>query len=87
VLDQPHPSVLAHSCTWDDGCLVAVHNLGPEPRSVPLQLDEDPATARLVDLLGQEDAELDDKGRVELQLEGYDYRWLRVVREGDRRLT
>jgi len=87
VLDQPHPSVLAHSCTWDDGCLVAVHNLGPEPRSVPLQLDEDPATARLVNLLGQEDADLDDKGRVELQLEGYDYRWLRVVREGDRRLT
>jgi trehalose synthase len=87
VLDQPHASVLAHCCRWDDGCLLAVHNLGPEPLSVPLQLDEDPAASTLVDLLGDEDAELDDKARVELQLDGYGYRWLRVHRHGDRRLT
>ena len=54
---------------------------------MPLQLDEDPATARLVNLLGQEDAEIDDKGRVELQLEGYDYRWLPRGARGYRRLT
>ena len=28
VLEQPHPSVLAHACVWDDGTMVAVHNLG-----------------------------------------------------------
>ncbi len=87
VLDQPHAAVLAHSCTWDDGCLVAVHNLGPEPLSVQLRLDEDPASTTLVDLLGEDDAGLDDQGRVELQLDAYGYRWLRVHRDGDRRLT
>ena len=39
VLDQPHHDVLAHECRWDDRRLVALHNFGAEPRTVPLQLD------------------------------------------------
>ena len=38
VLEQPHASVLAHRCSLDEASLVALHNLGPEPRTVPLQL-------------------------------------------------
>jgi trehalose synthase len=79
ILDQPHASVLAHSCSWDDGRMVALHNLGPEPVAVPLKLDEE---ARLVDLLHGDSF---DPG-AEVELERYGYRWLRVVREGDRRL-
>ena len=45
------PAVLAHACVWDDGTMVAVHNLGAEPRTVPLTLEDCDSTHRLVDLL------------------------------------
>jgi glycosidase len=40
ILDQPHASVLAHRCTWQDASMVAVHNLGPEAVTVPLRLPD-----------------------------------------------
>jgi glycosidase len=84
VLEQPYAAVLAHSCTWDDGCLVAVHNLGPEPRTVPLSGFD--ASARLVDLLCDGSTAVAQDGSVEIVLEGYGFRWLRVAHAGDRRL-
>ena len=39
-----------------------------------------------MDLLQEGSTPVSDKGGVELAIEGYGYRWLRVVREGDRRL-
>jgi trehalose synthase len=87
VLDQPHPSVLAHSCTWGDACLLAVHNLSAEPLSVPLTLDGPEPGTRLVDLLVDGSTEVADDGTVTLPLEGYGFRWLRQVGPGDRRLT
>jgi trehalose synthase len=88
LLEQPHDAVLAHSVTWGDACLVALHNLSAEPVTVPLRLpDVDDDSVRLVDLLEQGVTPLDDSGRAELALEGYGHRWLRVVRPDDRRLT
>ena len=83
VLDQPYAAVLAHSCRWEDGRMIALHNLGAEPVSVPLGKLDEPDTAELVDLLGR------DRYAVgaDIDLEGYGYRWLRIVREGDRRLV
>src|SRR3954469_23124471 len=86
VLEQPHAAVLAHLCRWDDGTMVAVHNLGAEPRTVPVTLAGCDATHRLEDLLQAGSTPLSDKGAAELALEGYGYRWLRVVAEGSRRL-
>jgi trehalose synthase len=86
VLDQPHPEVLAHLCAWDDGALVAVHNLSPQPRSVPLRLEDCDSSHRLEDLLRTASTPVADDGSIELALEGYGYRWLRVVAEGSRRL-
>ena len=40
----------------------------------------------LVDLLQDGATPLSDAGRADLQLEGYGYRWLRVVVDGSRRL-
>jgi trehalose synthase len=82
VVDQPHAQVLAHSCRWDDGWMVALHNLSPDAVTVPLALglDED---QRLVDLLRRDSF---DPG-AEIDLDGYGYRWLRVVRTTDRRLV
>jgi glycosidase len=86
VLDQPATQVMAHSVTWEDNCLVALHNLSDEPITVPLRLDVEPGT-RLVDLLCDGETPLDEKGRGEVVLEAYGFRWLRVVRPDDRRLT
>ncbi|TYP84600.1 alpha-amylase family protein [Blastococcus xanthinilyticus] len=85
VLEQPHDAVLAHCCVWDDGTLVAVHNLASEPRSVPLRLP-DLGGAVLHDLLQDGACPVADDGSVEVALEGYGHRWLRAVREGSRRL-
>jgi trehalose synthase len=87
VLEQPHPEVLAHLCSWDDGALVAVHNLGAEPRTVPLTLEGCDAGHLLVDLLQHGEQPVDGDGGVELTLDGYGYRWLRVVAPDSRRLV
>ncbi|MFQ1001251.1 alpha-amylase family protein [Modestobacter sp. SSW1-42] len=86
VLGQPHPQVLASLSSWDDGALVALHNLGAEPRTVPLVLPGCGSTHRLEDLLTVGSTPIADDGSVELPLEGYGYRWLRVVAEDSRRL-
>jgi trehalose synthase len=86
ILDQPHAAVLAHRSTWDDGSLVALHNLGTERVMVPLNLAGCDETVRLVDLLEDGSCTIDASGATEVELGGYGYRWLRVVREGDRRL-
>jgi trehalose synthase len=87
VLDQPHRSVLAHRCTWGDGTLVAVHNLGPDACTVPLTLDGCDDEHRLVDLLQVGSTPLDGKGTASVALDGYGYRWLRVVGPASRRLV
>jgi trehalose synthase len=86
VLGQPFREVLAHRCTWDDGSLVALHNLSSEPRTVPVALPDLDASCTLVSLLSDDRVTVDDKGAAEVSLEGYGYRWLRIVRPGDRRL-
>ena len=86
VLDQPLDSVLAHSVSGDEGRMIALHNLSPEPAVVPIDLGGKSADTKLVDLLRDDSAVTDASGRVELALEGYGYRWLRCVREGEKRL-
>ena len=86
VIDQPHASVLAHRCTWDDASLVAVHNLSPEAVEVPLRIDGCGDDHQLMDLLQDGELRPDAKGQVDVRLDGYGYRWLRVVAPGSRRL-
>jgi trehalose synthase len=86
VLGQPHPEVLASLSTWDDGALIALHNLGAQPRTVPLTLSGCDSTHRLEDLLVSQSTAIADDGSVELTLDGYGYRWLRVVAQESRRL-
>jgi trehalose synthase len=86
VLEQPHRQVLAHRCTWDDGSMVALHNLGPEAVAVPLRITDCDAGFRLTDLLQVGTTALDHDGAATLELPGYGYRWLRVAGPGSRRL-
>lgn len=87
VLDQPHHAVLAHRCSWDGSSLVALHNLGPEPASVPLVVPGCDEGTQLIDLLVDRALTTDDHGAVEIPLEGYGFRWLRVAAPDERRLV
>jgi trehalose synthase len=88
VLDQPHRHVLAHECVWDDRRIIAVHNLKPDSCTVPLTLEDCDSSHYLLDLLrDSEGTEIDDRGRVELTLEGYGYRWLRLTSRDSRRFA
>ncbi|RLQ84675.1 alpha-amylase family protein [Mycetocola zhadangensis] len=86
VLDQPHSSVLAHSVSAAEGRMVALHNFGQNPVSVALTIPRTDATTRLVDLLNGGEVELSESGKADVELDGYGYRWLRVIEQGSRRL-
>jgi trehalose synthase len=62
---------LVHRCDWDGTTIVAAHNLGDEPITVPLPEDE--GWSELVDLLGDDNSPPGG----EITLEPYGYRWLR----------
>ncbi|MDI2099605.1 alpha-amylase family protein [Ruicaihuangia caeni] len=83
VIEQPNPAVLAHRCDLDGSSVIAVHNFAAEPAVVTLELDGDPeAELEISDLL-ERDGLTPAEGRLELALEGYGYKWLRVRREGE----
>jgi glycosidase len=86
VLEQPHAAVLASHTTWDDASIVTLHNSAAGPVTVPLTLEGLEPGTTLVDLLTAGSAEPDQRGRVELDLGAYGYRWLRVTPPGSRRL-
>ncbi len=84
VLSTNVPAVLAHRCDWEGRRVVAVHNLGEEPAVVRVQLGDDiPSDTRLHDLLA-ETAELRevDGDVLDLKLEGFGFRWLRLHSPG-----
>ena len=85
ICKQPNPAVLAHVCREESGwAMVALHNFGADSGIVPIQLEDLPEGCILVDLLdGLSEHKLDAKGRTELGLEAYGYRWLRLRRPED----
>ncbi|MGK2948076.1 MAG: alpha-amylase family protein [Acidimicrobiales bacterium] len=87
ILEQPHAAVLAHRVTHDDDSTVALHNLSAEACVVPVELPDEAGGTRLVDQLCDGTTALDDKGRAEIELEGYGFRWLRVMAPDARRLS
>jgi trehalose synthase len=86
VLDHPIPAVLALRSTWDDASMITLHNVAPEPVTVPIKLGDLDAGTRLVDLLAPGECVVGDDGAAHVELDGYGYRWLRVSAPGSRRL-
>ena len=61
-----------------------MHNFGADSCLVPVQLENLPPGSLLVDLFdGLAEHTLDAHGGIELSVEGYGYRWLRVRRPQD----
>jgi trehalose synthase len=73
-------SVLAHRCDWEGRTVVAAHNLGEQPCVVRLQLGDVPEDGKLDDLLDERGAfqNIED-GSLELKMDGYGFRWLRIT--------
>lgn len=86
VIDQPVAALLVHSLQSDLGRTIAVHNFAESPATTAFRLEDEPAGTALVDLLAAQRLPLGDDGRVELEVPGYGYRWLRVSRPGDGRI-
>jgi trehalose synthase len=80
ALDTGEASVFAHRSDWDGGTVLALHNLGEEPRSIGFALHDADEVDALVDLFETGELRPDANGRVEVDLDGYGYRWLRLSR-------
>jgi len=78
ILDSNHASVFAHRCEWQGNVVIAIHNLSPDPCDVTLTLKDD-VDHGLVDLFKNQPEEAISTPTHDFQLEGYDYRWLRVT--------
>ncbi len=87
IFDQEDRALLVHGVRADTGRMLAVHNLGPEATTARLAVRDEPEGAVLSDLLQSNELELPGNGRVELDVEAYGSRWLRVLRPGDHRLS
>ena len=77
--------MLALRCRHEENSVITLHNFSPDGVTVAFSLDEEPGTV-LVDVFTGEECRLDDKGRIEVVLDGYGYRWYRVHGPDDRRL-
>lgn len=87
ILKQPLRSVLAHSIWGAEGRLIALHNFSGEPATVTITIDGLTEAHQFVDLLIDGSVTTpSDSGEVSFSLDGYGYRWLRVLGAMDKRL-
>jgi trehalose synthase len=80
LLDSGDPAVLAHVVDWDGSTIVAVHSFADEPRETRLPVGEAEAA---VDLFANDELSV-SAGEVEVPLDAYGHRWLRLRRPGQR---
>lgn len=87
ILEQPHDPVLLLHSAVNGAVVVTAHNLSSEPLTIPFRLEGVSSDHRLVDLLHDGETEIGEDGEVELTLDGYGYRWLRLSTPDGRRLV
>jgi trehalose synthase len=87
VIDVDDDAVLVHRTDWEGRAVVAVHNLSDEPRPVRVDVGDLDGNrdCTIIDLL-DDDSEAQGivRGRLDLKLEAYGYRWFRLQRTGSR---
>ncbi|MET0781764.1 MAG: alpha-amylase family protein [Microbacterium sp.] len=86
ILDHDGKGVLAHEVASDVGRMVAVHNFTEAPQRVAVDIGAVDEGTALLDLHGPDRIALDPRGRVDLELAPYGFRWLRVSPPGDARI-
>jgi maltose alpha-D-glucosyltransferase / alpha-amylase len=81
ILPNDQPGVLVMRYEWNQRILITVHNFTGKPRAVVLHSHAAGAQVsegKLVDLLADHDSHADESGRYVIELQPYDYRWLRA---------
>lgn len=76
ILETDARSVLALRYDWRGNAVVIMHNLDAKPQRAAFGAGGD--AHLLVNLLSEEHARSDGRGRHSIQLDGYGYRWFRV---------
>jgi maltose alpha-D-glucosyltransferase/alpha-amylase len=77
ILDTNEPSVFAHRCEWNDGAIIALHNLADESTIARLEINADDGV-HLVELFGDRSYEpINDITKI--PLDSYGCRWFRVT--------
>ncbi|MCU1514026.1 MAG: treS, partial [Microbacteriaceae bacterium] len=87
VVKHEAKSVLVHSLEGVEGRMVALHNFSGEGTTVTFRLRDVTTDEVLVDLLvdGQSIV-ISDDGSATIALDGYGYRWLRLIHPAGKRL-
>ena len=85
VLECDPDQLLAHRCDWEGRSFVAIHNLAADPFHARIDLGPElPDEPRLIDMLDEDGAVIEaDDGRLELKLDGYGFRWMRIQPTGE----
>lgn len=78
VLDTEDPGVLAHLSSLPEGAVLAVHNFTGRELTASMEVPGLRGGRLLTDLFGGEGAKAAAGGRLDVELEPYGYRWLRV---------
>jgi trehalose synthase len=78
LIETEDPALFAHRCDWEDGTVIAIHNLGARPGTAELALG-DGATG-VHDLLADAEERVARGRPLTVALEGYEGRWLRLLR-------
>jgi glycosidase len=86
VLKHDQPAVLAHSLVGVEGHMIALHNFSGEPATVTFPVAGGTPEHQVVDLLVDGVVLRVENGSVTLAMDGYGYRWFRVIGPGDKRL-
>jgi trehalose synthase len=82
VVPAGDPAVLALRCDWRGQVVLTLHNLADRPVKADLELDAGDARARLVELLADQAYEGLDAAADGVALDGYGYRWFRLLDPG-----
>jgi glycosidase len=81
-LRTPDAAVFAHRCDWDGSAVLALHNLSGRAVSTHVTVEDHARLAGVVDLFRPADPGLAPDGRLEVELEPYGFRWLRLLPPG-----
>jgi trehalose synthase len=82
VVPAGDPAVLALRCDWRGQVVLTVHNFADRPVKADLDLDAGDARARPVELLADQAYEGLDAAADGVPLDGYGYRWFRLLDPG-----
>ena len=88
LIEQPARCVLVHAVRGAEGAMIALHNFGDDPMIAEFEVPgaEDGQATELVDLLVDGTTVPIEDGRVSIPMDGYGYRWFRLLGPGVKRL-